>query len=222
MSSWPSAFTVSSALNGCFMQERQRLLLIHHHNYEHIHKHESFPWKLQLTLNHSSLSSYLQTWSAGEGKKWAAVVPSSRQAAASLWHSHTEPGHSTGMLEGGCNWANHPGVSEGIMGSDKAASPVAGVLEGAAGWEGCCTLPSSHWAQDHITRQPNLPQRFTCQIHELVNQRFLCCYSSKRQFWKPISGHKASMPFPEIFIVPLLTENDNKRHAVESLRHLRL
>ena len=69
------------------------------------------------------------------------------------------------------------------MGSDEATSPGAGTLGGAAGWEGCAAPPSPvHYAQDHVTGHPNLPQRFTSQIYELVNQSFLCCHSRKRHF----------------------------------------
>lgn len=54
VSSWPSAFILTSALNGCCVPKRRRLLLAYNHNYEHIQKHKWFPWKLQLTLNHFS------------------------------------------------------------------------------------------------------------------------------------------------------------------------
>lgn len=73
VSSWPSAFILTSARNGCCVPKRQRLLLTYNHNYEHIQKHKWFPWKLQLTLNHFSPpftgeSFNLQTRGAGEGR----------------------------------------------------------------------------------------------------------------------------------------------------------
>lgn len=218
MSSWPSAFTLTSALSGCCVQKRRCLLLVHHHNDEHIQKHKLFPWKLQLALNHSSPSSYLQTWSAGEGKGQAMGAPSSRHAAASQRHSHAELGSSTGTLVGCCVRASDPGLSGGVPGADEATSRGAG---GAAGWEGCSAPPSPLCcARDHITGHPSLSQRFTSEIRELVNQSSFAVTAEKDIFRSLFQYRRNHASSREFHIVPLLTENANKRHATGSLGHL--
>lgn len=110
MSSWPSAFILTSALKGCCMQKRWYLLLIPHHHYEHIQKH----LKPLLT---AGKGFNLQTWSAREGKGQAVVAPSTRHTAASPRHSRAGagPGSSTGVLVGCRTWASDPRVSGGRM-----------------------------------------------------------------------------------------------------------
>lgn len=92
-SSWPSAFTVTSAWSGCCVQETECLLRIHH-NYEHIHK-----YKLETAadLNHPLPSSCLRPGVMRKGRD----APQRLPAPGTLPHLTAEPG----MLLGCCTWA---------------------------------------------------------------------------------------------------------------------
>lgn len=175
------------------MQERGCLLLIHH-NYEHNHK-----YKLEIAADLKPPLAFLllQTWSDGEGK--GCTTGCQLQACCCIsQHSHAEPGicSSTGICwDAVPELETSPGVSGGIKCSGEAASPGAGVLGGAVGWEEFPAPPSAVGCAQHITGQPSLPRG---QISELVNQSFLCCHSRKT-FLGACFRRRGITPLPEIF-----------------------
>lgn len=145
MSSWPSAFTVTSAWRGCCVQETGCLLLIHH-NYEHIHK-----YKLETAADlkaRLAFPSCLRPGVMGKGRDAPQWLPApgtlllSQQSQECCWDAAPE-------LE------TPPGVPGVRKCSGKATSPGARVLEVQLDWKNSLHLPLCKLcsAQHHRTSQ---------------------------------------------------------------------